>query len=174
MLKLLLFTIYSLMLNEEDAPEDNIVIENELDQEEIADLIPKMDLNLPEIAEPENLISDESLLGVYDEVLGNLRRVEVEVDGVLNPLIEMVIQQGDATSSSKEAMVNLLKSKIDIANSMSKVADLMTRVKLKETNSFPKYLAAHQNNTINISAKPKMNKRALLEKLNREKKESNE
>jgi hypothetical protein len=56
---------------------------------------------------------------------------------------------------------------------MSKVADLMTRIKLKDKDTFPKYLAANQSNTININSGN--NKRQLIEAINKakEKKESN-
>ena len=54
-----------------------------------------------------------------------------------------------------------------MTDKMSKVADLMTRVKLKDKDTFPKYLAANQNNTINISETG--SRRALIEAVNKAK-----
>jgi hypothetical protein len=54
---------------------------------------------------------------------------------------------------------------------MAIVADLMTRVKLKERDTFPKYLAAHQNNTINIGEN-NGTKRDLLKQIERAKKKT--
>lgn len=54
-----------------------------------------------------------------------------------------------------------------MTDKMSKVADLMTRVKLKDKDTFPKYLAANQNNTINISEGG--SRRALIEAVNKAK-----
>ena len=81
----------------------------------------------------------------------------------------MVMNDGDATSSTKEALVNLIKIKSDMSDKMSKVADLMTRIKLKERDTFPKYLAAQQNNTINIGNNGNNSRRSLIEALNKAK-----
>ena len=51
---------------------------------------------------------------------------------------------------------------------MAKIADLVTRVKLKERDTFPRYLAASQNNTINVGDGAK---RALLEAINKAQKD---
>jgi hypothetical protein len=53
---------------------------------------------------------------------------------------------------------------------MAKIADLMTRIKLKDKDTFPRYLAANQNNTININSGN--NKRQFLEALNKKKEEN--
>jgi len=79
------------------------------------------------------------------------------------------MNDGDATSSTKEALVNLIKIKSDMSDKMSKVADLMTRIKLKERDTFPKYLAAQQNNTINIGNNGNNSRRSLIEALNKAK-----
>jgi hypothetical protein len=75
----------------------------------------------------------------------------------------MVINDGDASSASKEAIVNLMKIKSDTADKMSKVADLMTRIKLKDKDTFPRYLAAQQNNKVVIEG----SKRDLLKSINK-------
>ena len=136
------------------------------------DLIPQMNVTMPIVAEEKekNLIEDEKILGLYDEVLDRIREDRKEIDNYLVQFGEMVINGGDATTSSKEAVVNLLKLKSDTADKMTKIADLWTRVKMKETNTFPKYLAAHQNNTINIDAKKSLSsedKRTIIENENK-------
>jgi len=78
-----------------------------------------------ELAEKSNLISDDALLGV-DELLGKF--------------CDMVINDGDASNASKEALVNLVKLKTDTADKMTKIADLMTRIKLKERDTYKPYL----------------------------------
>ena len=63
--------------------------------------------------------------------------------------------------------MNLIKIKVDMTDKMSKVADMMTRVKLKEKDTFPKYLATNQNNTININESG--SRRNLIEAINKAK-----
>ena len=77
----------------------------------------------------------------------------------------MVFNEGDSTTSSKEAVVNLIKLRSEQSDKMTKVADLMTRIKLKERDTFPRYMAASQNNTINIGG----DRRALLEAITKAK-----
>lgn len=142
-----------------------------LEDGEISDLVPQMSVNVPAKVDDkeDNLIEDETLLNLYDEILVNLRGDRKELDDILSNFLNMVINEGDATTSSKEAVVNLLKIKTDTADKMTKIADLMTRIKMKDRDTFPRYLAAHQNNTINIGDG---SKRALLEAINKAKKES--
>ena len=132
--------------------------------------MPSMNVSLPSVPDEEKvLIEDEVMLGVYDEVLDNIRQDRGEIDELLSNFLNMVMNEGDSTTSSKEAVVNLIKIKADTADKMVKIADLMTRIKLKETNTFPRYLAAHQNNTINIKrdALTPAEKRALIENENK-------
>lgn len=148
---------------------------DEPDIEELKKIIPSMNLNVPKTQENQDvscIVSDDMLLGLYGEILTNLRDDRLEIDQLLSNFVDMVINEGDSTTSSKEAVVNLVKIKNDTADKMTKVADLMTRIKLRERDTFPKYLAAHQNNTINIG--DSNNKRALIEALNKAKKEKNE
>jgi hypothetical protein len=141
-----------------------------IEEQNLQDLIPKMNVSvgnqLPEM-EPSNIVSDDQLVDIYSEILGCIREDRQQVAGFIDTMAEMVINEGDATSSSKEALVNLVKIKSDMTDKMSKVADLMTRVKLKDKDTFPKYLAANQNNTINISETG--SRRALIEAVNKAK-----
>jgi hypothetical protein len=81
----------------------------------------------------------------------------------------MVMNDGDASSASKEAIVNLLKSKSDISDKMSKIADLKTRIKLKDKDTFPRYLAAQQNNKVVIEG----SHRDLIKSVNKMVKDKN-
>lgn len=152
--------------------ENNIL--NEKDELTIAgELLPSMNVSALEpinpTDNPSNLVSDEQLVDVYNEVLDNIRQDRKQVEDFINNFADLVINEGDSTSASKEALVNLVKIKSDMSDKMSKIADLMTRIKLKDKDTFPRYLAASQNNTININSGN--TKRQLLESLNKKKEE---
>lgn len=139
---------------------------------DISDVLPQMSVSVPELPamdeEKKPLVADEELLGMYGEIMNCIKEDREQVSGFVDTMAEMVINDGDATTSSKEALVNLLKIKTDMTDKMTKIADLMTRVKLKERDTFPKYLAANQNNTININEGG--SRRALIEAINKAKK----
>ena len=147
------------------------------ENKELEQLIPQMNVNVPATQPQEEekaLIPDEIWLGWCNEVLNNLRQERQEVDEVKQSLVEMVINEGDSTSASKEAMTKMFEIKAGISEKMTKVLDLATRVKLKERDTFPRYLAAHQNNTINLGDSTA--KRELIKQINKiqKKKEKNE
>lgn len=123
------------------------------------------DLNLPHMnitvptshQQPEQapvLISDEEYLGFLDEIMTNIRDDRKQVSDYLDNFADMVINSGDATTSSKEALVNLVKLKLDLQDKMLKTADLMTRVKLKNTYAYsgPHLNAMQQNNFISTDS----------------------
>lgn len=125
--------------------------------------------------EVANIISDEMLLGIYGEILDNIRQDRVQIDSYVNEFAEMVINGGDATSASKEALVNLIKTKMDGADKMAKVADLMTRLKMKDNNTFKPYLNKGGTNTINIiENNGGKSKAAILKELKKKKQQSKE
>lgn len=115
---------------------------------------PQMNVALPE-KPPEQVpcpVTDEMLLGVYDEALDNIRTDRKEIDGLLANFVEMVINEGDSTTASKEALVKLVELKLETSEKITRVADLMTRVKLKERNTYAysgPHLNALQQNTQN-------------------------
>lgn len=144
--------------------------ENTSVPEEIEELIPNMSVSIPtpELRDISGLIEDDKLLGIYTEIIDYIKEDRKQVSDFIDNVAEMVINEGDATAASKEALVNLVKVKSDMSDKMVKVADLMTRIKLKERDTFPRYLAASQNNTINIGENT--NRRTLLEAINKAKK----
>jgi len=134
-------------------------------------IVPSMNLPAQQSEDQiSNIVSDEKLVDVYNGVLDNIRQDRKQVDEFINNFADLVINEGDSTSASKEALVNLLKLKHDTSDKMAKIADLMTRIKLKDKDTFPRYLAANQNNTININSGN--NKRQFLEALNKKKEEN--
>lgn len=147
----------------ETEPESPDLVED-FDDLDIDGLIPTM--NVSEISEPEekpSIVKDDQILGLYEEILDNCRKDRSSVDEALANFLDMVMNEGDASSASKEAIVNLLKIKSDTSDKMAKVADLMTRIKLKERDTYPRYLAAQQNNRVVIEG----SKREMIRSINK-------
>lgn len=140
-------------------------------EDDIAELVENLDLDslLPTMnvsntfEEKECIVKDDELLNLYDEILSNCRRDRESADEILANFLEMVMNEGDASSASKEAIVNLLKIKTDISDKMTKVADLETRIKLKDRDTYPRYLAAQQNNKVVIEG----SKREMIKQINK-------
>jgi ABC-type transporter Mla subunit MlaD len=129
--------------------------------------VPPMSVIVNDMSSPETSITDGDLHEIYSEILGDLRNDRKEIDSLLNNFVEMVMNEGDSSSSSKEAVVNLIKVKSDIADKKTKIADLMTTLRLKD-KSVSK-VTANQTNHIHIT-----DKRNLLETLNNIKKVKDE
>lgn len=133
-------------------------------------LEPKL-VNQNDNTEITEIVSNDDLVNMYDDIVHTIKKDRDEVDEVLKDFINMVMNEGDGSSASKEAIVNLLKMKMDSADKMAKIADLKTRIKLKEQNTFPAYLAQH--NTYNLGSNVG-DKRAMLEELNKAKRKKND
>lgn len=142
--------------------------------EKKSDLVPQMNVNVPATANNEEgkLFPDDKIIKASDEILNNLRCDRSELDELISQFKDMVLNGGDASNSSKEALVNLIKIKTDTADKMSKIVELMYRS--RGVNTFPKYLAVNQNNTINNTNKKlsSQEKRALIEAENKKNKET--
>jgi hypothetical protein len=98
----------------------------------------------------DKMVSDEKLVKIYDDVLKNVSSDREEISEILSKFLDMVINDGDASAASKEAVVNLIKAKSDTNEQIIKIADLMTRLKMKERNTFNPAIHAHQNNIYNL------------------------
>jgi uncharacterized membrane-anchored protein len=122
-------------------------------------IIPPLPIIMPENNQ-SSPVSDNDLLDIYNEILDDLRNDRKEVDSILANFVEMVMNEGDSTSSSKEALVNLAKLKSDIAIGKTKIADLMTSLKLKEKQGSK--IQATQNNNITIT-----DRRNLIDTINK-------
>lgn len=147
------------VITAEEAAHDDFLAELAAQDEDslnFGEVLPTMNVQPMAIAEEEPcIVSDEKILGLYDEIVENCRNDREKVDELQSQFEDMVLNEGDATSASKEALVNLMKIKSDLNDKMSKVADLMTRVKLKERDTFPRYLAASQTNNVTIESSSK-------------------
>jgi len=133
-----------------------------MNQEENKDLISKKEENL-------SIISDNNLLGVYDEIMNNLRSDREQVADLVETFSNMVVNDGDSSTSSKEALVNLIKTKIEATDKMTRIADLMTRIKLKQPDTYQPWMGKKESgNTINIYDSG-VNRKALMEKIQKEK-----
>lgn len=129
--------------------------------------VPPMNILVGNAQQPQESITDQDLQNIYAEILDDLRSDRSEINILLNNFVEMVMNEGDSSSSSKEAVVNLVKVKSDIADKKAKIADLMTSLRMKEKTVSK--VQANQTNHIHIT-----DKRAILETLNKIKKEQNE
>jgi len=144
---------------------------DEIKSDEVDDIVPEI-VNIqnkqPVVEEYTGLIGDEYLLGLYREILEDIRVDRIEVDGLLSNFTDMVFNGGDVSSSSKEAVVNLTKIKSDILDKKTKMADLLTSLKIKEKNNSK--ALTNQTNHIHIT-----DRRSIIEALNNVKdKEKNE
>jgi hypothetical protein len=86
----------------------------------------------------------------------------------------MVLNDGDSSTASKEALVNLLKVKMDASDRMTRIADLMTRIKLKQPDTYQPWMGKGKEkggNTINIYDSSGINRKSLMEKIQKEKEE---
>jgi hypothetical protein len=134
---------------------------------------PAGDISRSEGAEKElSIVSDEALLGVYGEIMDNLRSDREQVSDLVDTFSNMVLNDGDGSTSSKEALVNLVKTKMDASDKMTRIADLMTRIKLKQPDTFQPWMGKGKDkggNTINIYDSSGINRKSLMEKIQKEK-----
>lgn len=155
--------------------EESPIIDGEL----VENLIPPMNINVPANTSPpdaNHLISDEKYLGVVEEIMTNMREDRKQVSDFIDTFADMVLNDGDATTSSKEALVNLIKTKVDLQDKMLKAADLMTRLKLKNTYAYSgPHLNALQQNNINIGTdENNFNRKEIIRAINHAKKKKEE
>ena len=119
-----------------------------------------------------SIVTDDALLGVYGEIMDNLRSDREQVSELVDTFSNMVFNDGDSSTASKEALVNLLKTKLDASDKMTRIADLMTRIKLKQPDTYQPWMGKGKEksgNTINISDSSGINRRSLMERIQKEK-----
>jgi hypothetical protein len=158
---------------EVEPEESNLVAQpREVSEDEFDDLMPQMNVSVPAEQPQSQLISDELYMGVLQEIMETIREDRKQVSDYVDNFADMVINDGDATTSSKEALVNLVKIKTDMADKMAKVADLMTRLKQKNTYAYSgPHMNAVQQNNINIGTDAAdFNRRELIRAINQAKK----
>lgn len=163
---------------------DKVNDNNDKSEKSLEDLANEIPEDFPDVSATENmltpqneqqelsLIKDEVLLGIYGEIMDNLREDRDQASDLSDTFSNMVVNDGDSSTSSKEALVNLVKAKIDASDKMAKIADLMTRIKLKQPDTFKPYMKkeGYDNGaqTINIYDSGGFNKRSLMESIQNE------
>lgn len=146
----------------------------DLSEEEMDGLFPAMNVTGPaqQVSDAALLIPDSQYLGLLEEIMGGIREDRKQVSDYIDNMADMVINDGDTTTSTKEALVNLVKIKTDLQDKMLKAADLMTRLRLKNTYAYSgAHLNAMQQNNINIGTDaPDFSRRELIRAINHAKK----
>src|SRR5690606_18819706 len=112
-------------------------VSNKDNKDNVEEIVSSQDENIPILQDVNNfpvaelddepkglaIIENDTLLKVYDEILDNLRSDVKQASELLDNFANMVINDGDSSTASKEALVNLLKTKIEATDKMTKVAD---------------------------------------------------
>jgi hypothetical protein len=164
--------------NIEDVAQKNDIleIEDEIDPEAAESMVPKMNVALTaSLEQKEMLISDEQYMNLITGILTDIKEDRKQVSDYIDNFAEMVINEGDATTSSKEALINLVKIKTDLQDKMLKAADLMTRLKLKNTYAYSgPHLNAMQQNNFNIGSESEFSRKELIKAINQAKKKKKE
>ena len=103
----------------------------------------------------------------------NLRDDRSQVSNLVDTFSNMVLNDGDSSTASKEALVNLLKTRIETSEKMTRIADLMTRIKLKQPDTYQPWMGKgkEKGNTINIYDASGINRKSLMERIQKERKE---
>ena len=161
------------IIPEREITEDDLSLPEDSGDVDIAP--PPMSQLLPE--QPKDatmLIPDDKYLNLLDEIADNIREDRKQVSDYIDNMADMVINDGDPSSATKEALVNLVKVKTDLQDKMVKIADLMTRLKSKNTYAYSgAHLNAVQQNNYNIGANQDntdFNRRELIRAINQAKK----
>lgn len=121
-----------------------------------------------------DIISDDMLLGIYGEILNNIREDREAMTDVLGNFKEMVFNEGDASNASKEAIVKLLEDRNKANDSMSKIAEQMTRIKLKDRDT-SRFITKQDGQVVNIGdTSSKTLRKNLIEEINKTKQQKKE
>lgn len=133
----------------------------ELLNEKQAMTLPNLNINVSTSEETKkevDLVKHKQLTELYGEILDDIRADRKEIDEVFTTYQELAINGGESNSATKELIGTLLRLKSETADKKTKVMELLLRAYLKEQdNGFPRYLNAHQQNTINIDSNSKRN-----------------
>ncbi len=131
-------------------------------------LMPSMNIGVPterEVGDISTLVDDEALLGLYDNIAKNLLADRDEIDTLKDNFADMVFNDGDSSNASKEALVNLMKMKQETADKLTKVADLMTRLKMKEKDTMSAWQKSQYNQTNHVTIQSDASRRDLIEEI---------
>jgi hypothetical protein len=112
-----------------------------------------MNINVPAADPKSELIKAEQIVGMCQQIAADIEAEKSEVTETLNNFAEMVFNAGDATSASKEALVNLFKLRSDLIDKKARLGEMMMKVFMKDGI---KSVTAHQHNDIHITDKGKL------------------
>ena len=114
------------------------------------------------LPEEKPLIADERVLQLVEETLEGVREDRLEASERYLQFCDMVVNSGDCSSATKEALVNLLKIRNDALNQNIKVLDIFARIKLKERATPSQIHAFQQNNKYEVANAPSPQIRNLI------------
>lgn len=150
---------------------------SEIRPEDLESMVPQMNVSVPPETprDVQQLITDDQYLEILSDILKDIKEDRKQVSDYIDNFADMVMNDGDATTSSKEALVNLVKVKTDLQDKMLKAADLMTRLKIKNTYAYSgPHLNAMQQNNFNIGADANFDRKELIKAMNQAKKKKKE
>ncbi len=107
------------------------------------------------------MFEDNEVLGLCAEAVTNMRSDRKQLDTLISNLVEMVFNEGDSTTASKEALVALMVAKTNMSDKQMKVVELMSKFKLKEMADSPKSVT--QENHYHLGSR-----RSFLEQIERQ------
>ena len=134
---------------------------------EVEDLPEPPQMLVPTVATPQSsaqpLFEDEEMLKLVGETLSNMRNDRKQLDTLISNFVEMVFNEGDSTTASKEALVALMIAKTNMSDKQMKIVDTISKFKLKEMASAPKSVTANQENHYHFGG----TRRSFLEQINK-------
>jgi hypothetical protein len=149
----------------------------EIRPEDLENIVPQMNVSIPSETpkDVQHLITDEQYLDILSDIVSTIKEDRKQVSDYIDNFADMVMNDGDATTSSKEALINLVKIKTDLQDKMLKAADLMTRLKIKNTYAYSgPHLNALQQNNFNIGSDANFDRKELIKAINQAKKKKKE
>lgn len=107
--------------------------------------------------EPDKVVvTPEQMQEFLKEAVGWIRDDRTETAELIKNFVEMVINEGDSSGPTKEALCNLVRLKHETAVNLTKLLDLMMRPLLKDRDTFKPYMNNTQHNEIKINPRRKI------------------
>ena len=122
-----------------------------------------LNINIPNAENNVALIEPEQIVNLVQTVMTDIDKEKIEIQEAYVNFAEMVFNAGDATSASKEALVNLLKLKSDLVDKKTRMLEMMMKVYKTEG---PKNVTVRQDNDFHVH-----DKRRLFNELDNETKQ---
>ena len=115
---------------------------------------PQMTIPTAPVAQSSSqpLFEDEEMLKMCGEVLSNMRNDRKQLDTLISNFVEMVFNEGDSTTASKEALVALMTAKTNMSDKQMKIVDTMAKFKLKRWHPLPSQLQPTKKTITTLAA----------------------